>query len=627
MLRPAHRHSLRTKLTAIIVLVALSSVALGALVIILDDVSRFHNELSERAALIATTVGDYSATDIAFGDTEAAAKTLAKLQNIPIVLNAHLYKPNGTWFASYKSNSGPPPGPLDNITDLFFESREKELVVTSPITFKGELYGYIQLNVTMQHLSKRIYTRVAEVLSLAVVLIFIAYLLARWAQHIVSKPILALANTAETIASEPNYTLRVAVSSSDEIGILYTSFNTMLERIDHRETERNLAQQALSESEARFAAMFNAIPDAIIFTDLNQHIILTNPGARTMFGYSDKELLGQTTEMLYADPQDYKEQEQKRYLANNGVESAPYQAHYKRKDSCIFWVEAVGCQVNDDYGNHIGLLSVIRDISERKEAEEKIRQLNTKLEQRVQERTAQLETANKELEAFSYSVSHDLRAPLRAIDGFSLAILEDYAEALDDQGKNYIHRVRSATQRMGLLIDDLLALSRVARHEIKVQEVDLSQIANEVAQDLKNGNHARNVEFVIAPNVKVRCDARLLRIVMENLLGNAWKYTSKHPSSLIEFGVVKIKNEPSYFIRDNGAGFDMRYVNKLFGAFQRLHLSEEFPGTGIGLATVARIIHRHGGNVWAEGEIEKGATFYFNLPSKPNAKSLPHANE
>jgi len=230
---------------------------------------------------------------------------------------------------------------------------------------------------------------------------------------------------------------------------------------------------------------------------------------------------------------------------------------------------------------------------------------------------ADLERKNKELEAFSYSVSHDLRSPLRAIDGFTQALQEDFAHLLPEDGKKYLQRVCAATQRMGELIDDLLSLSRVTRQELRYEQVNLSALANSVAENLQRNAPERDAHFVIAEKLTATGDAQLLRIVLENLLGNAWKYSGNRAGAMIEFGACEHGGARAFFIRDNGAGFDMTYVNKLFGAFQRLHSANEFPGTGIGLATVYRIIDRHGGKVWAEGAVGKGASFYFTLPENP----------
>jgi PAS domain S-box-containing protein len=244
----------------------------------------------------------------------------------------------------------------------------------------------------------------------------------------------------------------------------------------------------------------------------------------------------------------------------------------------------------------------LHDITERKSAEAQL--LRTK---------EQAESSNRELEAFSYSVSHDLRAPLRTIDGFSQALMEDCADELSERGRQHLERVRSATQRMGQLIDDLLSLSHIARVEMRRTAFNLSDLARRVADELQKGQPERRVEVAIAEGVVADGDGRLLKVALENLLRNAWKFTSKRPVAHIEFGATQGNGGRSFFARDDGAGFDMEYAGKLFGAFQRLHSAKDFEGTGIGLATVARIVQRHGGRVWAEGAVDQGATFHFTL--------------
>ena len=265
------------------------------------------------------------------------------------------------------------------------------------------------------------------------------------------------------------------------------------------------------------------------------------------------------------------------------------------------------------------LAFIKRKLAERQLAEDGIRKLNAQLEQRVHERTAELEAANYELEAFSYSVSHDLRAPLRAIDGFSQVLLEDCAPKLNDEDRGHLQRIRAATQRMGHLIDDLLRLSLVTRDNLRREPVDLTTLARSIVNGLQQKAPQRQAEFVIAPGLVAIGDEHLLQVVLDNLLENSWKFTSKHPTARIEVGYTLHNDQHAFFVRDDGAGFDMAHADKLFGAFQRVHNQAEFEGTGIGLAMVRRIVNRLGGEVWAQSAVEQGTTIYFTL--QPKSKS------
>ncbi len=259
------------------------------------------------------------------------------------------------------------------------------------------------------------------------------------------------------------------------------------------------------------------------------------------------------------------------------------------------------------------MLNILEDFDlERAKAEDANKELRNAFESLRRAKEA-AEAANRELEAFGYSVSHDLRAPLQSIDGFSMALLEDYQNLLDERGNDYLRRVRNATQRMAQLIDDLLKLSRLTRGELNIEWIDLSGLARAVAAELKKSHPDRKVSFHITERLEAAGDPNLLKVVFDNLLGNAWKFTGKKEEAVIEFGSAEVDGTVAYFVRDNGAGFDMAYADKLFATFQRLHLEKEFPGTGIGLSLVQRIIRRHGGNVWAEGAVDRGASFYFTL--------------
>jgi light-regulated signal transduction histidine kinase (bacteriophytochrome) len=275
----------------------------------------------------------------------------------------------------------------------------------------------------------------------------------------------------------------------------------------------------------------------------------------------------------------------------------------RRKDGTELEVSAALSPIENESGKVVGIATIVRDITEMKRAE-----------RALAEAKERAEASNKELEAFSYSVSHDLRAPLRGIDGFSQALLEDQADKLDEEGEGHLARIRAGAQRMGHLIDDMIKLSQVSRSEIQRTKVDLSRIARDVADDLRQVDPNRCVEIVIKDGLAADGDPKLLSVVLGNLIDNAWKFTAKQPQARIEFGLSDpVDGRPVYFVRDNGAGFDMTYANKLFGAFQRLHSMSDFPGTGIGLATVQRVIRRHGGRVWAEGAVGEGAVFFFTL--------------
>jgi signal transduction histidine kinase len=273
----------------------------------------------------------------------------------------------------------------------------------------------------------------------------------------------------------------------------------------------------------------------------------------------------------------------------------------------------VATPIRDSDENVEFIVVVYNEITEIKAAEEQLNQLNTELESRISQRTVQLETANKNLEAFCYSISHDLRAPLRHINGFASILVDDYANSLNTDGQTLLKRISKASRHMGTLIDDLLHFSRVSKSDISPIEVDLSQFARRIATMFRESEPQRKVEFRIEENLFAQGDASLLEIVLQNLIGNAWKYSSTTDDACIEFGRTVHDGKDAFFVRDNGVGFDMLYKDKLFRVFERLH-GEQFEGTGIGLATVQRIIERHGGSVWAEGSLGKGATIYFNLP-------------
>ena len=381
---------------------------------------------------------------------------------------------------------------------------------------------------------------------------------------------------------------------------------------------RDVTERKRAETNARkLAAIVASSDDAIISATLDGRISTWNAGAERLYGYRAKEIIGSPI-LTLVPPERAAEENDILERVRAGEHVSHYTTERLRSDASRIDVSLTISPVRDDAGTIVGISKTARDITERKRAEQAIQKLNLELEQRIAERTAQLAAANEELEAFAYSASHDLRAPLQTIDGFSRALEEDYGDTLDAVARDYLRRIRAAAQHMAGLTDALLKLSRLTRGDMSLEQVDLSAMARAVAEHLRAQDAAREVAFDIAAGATAHGDPRLLGAVLENLLGNAWKFTSRHPRARIEFGVADRAAERVYYVRDDGAGFDMERAQKLFAPFQRLHTTSAFPGSGIGLALVNRIIRRHGGRVWAEAAQEKGATFYFTIPDVPS---------
>ncbi|UFS72196.1 ATP-binding protein [Geomonas sp. RF6] len=345
--------------------------------------------------------------------------------------------------------------------------------------------------------------------------------------------------------------------------------------------------------EETYRTLFELSPQPMWVCEVEtRKLVAVNEAALAMYGYTRREFLDLSV----------------RQIVREGSTAQGWERHLRR-DETLFLVRTERKEL--DFGGARAQLVLLLD-SVQKVSEEPAEQI-AELERQLSECRTRLEASNKELETFSYSVSHDLRAPLRHIDGFSKALLDDYGDKLDEEGKEYLGRICQATQKMGQLIDDVLKMARVTRAELDRQNVNLSVVAQVIALEMKHADPARQVEFHIEKGLTAHADPRLTRLLLENLLGNAWKFTGKREDALIEFGATEGEGETVYFVRDNGAGFDMAYAGKLFSLFQRLHRADEFEGSGVGLAVAHRIVRRHGGRIWGEGSPGSGATFYFTL--------------
>ncbi|WP_243373057.1 PAS domain-containing sensor histidine kinase [Geotalea sp. SG265] len=391
-----------------------------------------------------------------------------------------------------------------------------------------------------------------------------------------------------------------------------------LERANQRlkgEIEERLRTEAkLRASEIKYRIVADNTYGWEFWQDPEGRFVYSSPACREITGRGAEEFLadqGLFNRIIF--PDDLKCYDAHRREVEEGRWTNPVAFRIIKPDGSLCWIGHICRPIYDEDGNFIGIRGSNRDISDRKRAEDEIRLLNEELEGRVLKRTAQLEASNRELEGFCYAISHDLRAPLTRLEGYSRALLEDCCESLDNQGRAYAECIQRNSIQLKEVIDILLELTMLTRGDLQVEEVNLSEMCLAIMEDLQLTYAGRIIQWLVAPEVAAKGDKRLLMLALRNLLDNACKYTAKHQQATIEFGVVEHKKRRVYFIRDDGAGFDMKFAKKLFKPFERMHHPEEFSGLGIGLATVQRIIHRHGGRIWAEGEIEKGATFFFNL--------------
>lgn len=615
------RHKLR---------VAFLGTILGALLLacgafVVYDMLNFRRSVVNNHTVIADALGKISTAALRFaGETEAAKadaeETLQALSFKPSVISSALYTSDGELFATYQK-----PG----LTASFPAKPEADstrfdgghLVLFRPVHLDGKRIGTIHLTSTLDELNQHLQSyAVISVLVFSSVSL-LAFGLSSALRRLILQPILNLADATRRITEHKDYSLRVREETSDETGMLARAFNEMLEGIQQREQALHSANEALRESGERLNFALNKSHTGGWELSLEDFSVTRTPEHDRIFGYETlQEDWTYERFLQHIVPADRVEIDRRFRDAIRDKAELAFESRIRRTDGEERWIWGVAEYQTEESGAHPTMAGIIQDITERKQTEKEILDLNASLEQRVRERTAQLAAANQELEAFSYSVSHDLRAPLRAVDGFSRMVVEDYGERLDDEGRRMLGVVRAETQRMGRLIDDLLSFSRLGRQQMQIEEVPMRDLARSVFDEIMSQEPpGRRVNLELKDIPTVQGTLTMLRQVWVNLIGNAVKFTKGRDPAEIEIGCNHgEEGEIVYYIKDNGAGFDMRFADKLFGVFQRLHSAEEFPGTGVGLALVQRIIHRHGGRIWATGEVDHGATFFFTIPRLPS---------
>lgn len=608
----------------IILLISVVVAFLTCGILFLYDTITFRERAVRQVSSMGGIVAANSTAALAFDNSDDATAVLEALAAEPNLRAAALYREDGSLFATYPAEAEAShfPSQPGSVGHRF---EPPSLIVVQPVLWKGNRLGTLYLESDMALLYDRFIWYGGLVSGVILVSILVAYLLSRKLQQQISRPVMVLAESARAVSERGDYSVRAVKNSEDELGELTDAFNHMLEEIQNQHRE-------LRDNESRLYNTVENLTEGLVMSDLDGRLLHFNRAALDLHGFSSfdecQRHLSEFTEIFELTHLDgkalaYDDWPLSRILRGEILTGLELRVRRKMEPVWERIHSFNGAIVPDSEGRPMVAVVTINDITASKEKEAEIRQLNASLEERVARRTAELQAANDELESFSYSVSHDLRAPLRHIDGFSQLLKTRVWDSVDDTAKRHLNVISDSSKRLGRLIDELLAFSRTGRAGMNPSTVDTLSMVETVREELNQETNGRSIDWQIDDLPEVHADPSLLRQVWANLIGNAIKYSSNCDKALIEVTHWTDPEDGHVFrVRDNGAGFEMQYVNKLFGVFQRLHSDSDFEGTGIGLANVRRIVQRHNGRVWAEGKLDEGASFYFTLPIKSADQNL-----
>jgi signal transduction histidine kinase/HAMP domain-containing protein len=621
----ASGNSVRRKLLGVVLITAALALLISGAAMVLYELQNFRDTWVNDLSAQADVIGLAAAPALQFEDPAAAHDYLALLQAKPNITSAAIYTASGAFFAGYSATGDEVSFPQLPAVDGHHVV-ENELVLFRRIVAGGEIVGTVGLRAHYD-LYGTLLDYIGILGAIMALSLIGAALISHRLQRMITEPISTVTSVARTIMETRDFTLRAPKTSNDEIGLLVDAFNDMLNELGHRAEvleqsnqelerqvlERKRAEEALAAGQRRNRTLIDAMTQIVWRANNSGLFTGEQSGWSKYTGQSRNEYLGLGWRQAFA-PEARDSLDLAWSRASTTCDAFELEVKVRHAPSESYrLIRLRVVPVLSDEGEVVEWMGAINDIEDQRRIEIELRTLNAELEDRVAVRTSALESANKELESFSYSVSHDLRSPLRAISGFSNLLWQDHKDHLDGEAQRKLGIIRGQAERMGQLIDDLLAFSRLGRKAMEPTELDMAELVENTFQRLHNGEDS-SVEFNVGKLPFATADRRLLEQVWSNLLSNAIKFSEREEKPVVEVGGIVEEAENIYYVRDNGAGFDPRYRDKLFGVFQRLHDESEFPGTGVGLALVHRIITRHGGRIWADSKPGDGATFHFSLP-------------